>query len=147
MKAWPIWLLLCALPGFEFALDKPGDSVETSSAGDSVEFLVTSQTGIGSVDITPGADWPRHVSFRLRYGNGDAFRHLEGVGLSAADWRVNGSLRRSGQFTRDYPDQPGRLSDECDIRVDRAEGMRIVLPPGFLRGRQVVTFGWIDAYR
>lgn len=149
MKSLALVLLLALPvaggPTYEFEVDKTGDSVVALAEGD---FLITSQRGIGGCTIRPLAgNWPQCVTLRLRYGNGSGFSRLEGLGLGTPTWRIQGSLDRSGNMSRDYPGQPDRPPESCDVRVVNQDGLKVILPPGLLQGQEPLTFGWIDAFR
>src|SRR5258708_35660842 len=81
-------------PPFELQLKRPGDSATIKAEADRVVVAVTSHSGIGRMTLTSKEGrWPKNVTLRLRYQNGQPFRTLEGFETTSSRMEVRSSSK------------------------------------------------------
>ena len=155
--------LICALPivpkaeklDYQCLLKKTEDSEAITNHDLRTMFVISSESGIGNVSITlPDGKWPKYVSFRFQYINGEGFGSLESISLTTERLQVSGSIKESGNMRFYLSDNESKFDSTVhfagylDIKVKHDnDAIEVTLPANLLVGTNEVKIGWIDAFR
>lgn len=148
-------------PEFVAAVAKEGDGVETAVTPSSVTFDITSQTGIGSAEISlANGEWPETILIRLHLAGLESFEFAysdvvvtasvsSGEGHRVMETAVQGETTHS--VAEDSPFyMPVRIETESgEASIPLKDGyFEIEAPADFLAGGyESFTIRWIDFYR
>ena len=125
-------------PRFRALNEQPGDKVRIEDAGDAVTFDITSERGIGRIEIERLGSAPQTVKFHLR------IKGLEEYRLTWGEQTVTGHYSSTGGQS----DPTVRIESE-NPKLPLQDGYFVLTaPPAFIQDApRRFTLQWIDFYR
>jgi hypothetical protein len=141
---------------FEIQLERRADAATTVVESGRAIVVVTSETGIGRMTLTPKEKrWPRDVTLRLRYGSGKPFTTLEGFELTASRMQVRSSSKQSGRVPFFLADDDGKFSrDDLNpsgwLKLEfksHGDDLDVIFPSHLWRDEREIHIQWIDLHR